>query len=352
MGRAPALWTRENLALMRESFVAVSVNTTDALRDDAVGRFCRDTGLDMFKWEVRRYCVTAGGRLLEEGGVEIDLRKALERWKALPEAQRAPGAVQVGDLGPVDPRYAVPQPPAGGWILKTHARAFMRADDGSLRYLTGKDLWFDKEGKQTGETGPRSAESGSVRQAQPDHVWLTESEGTSLMPAAPRTDDRFPVPAALADRLLRFHLNPLRFYGRSAQDALDRKDVRGGELTLTVEAVAAGSVRLRLDGFARFGQAPPADVAKGTVACFEGWGYEARVLGYVEYDPASRVLTRFDVVALGDYFGRLGLGTGAASRVGLQPIGFAFDLIKGDRPADRLPPGRVRTSASYFEMSR
>lgn len=352
MGRAPAFWTPENLARVRESFVAVNIATTDSLRDDAIGKFCRDAGMDLFKWEFRQYGVTADGRVLGEGGLEFDLRLALDRWQALPEAKRAPGAVVVGDAGPLDPRYVLPIPPAAGYILKSHGRVFMRDDDGAIRYLTGKDLWFDKEGKQNGETGPRNGESGSVRQAQPDHVWLTEAEGRSLMPVDPRKDDRFPVPAALADRLLRFHLNPLRIYGRQGSDALDRKDVRGGELALTVEAVAPGSVRLRLDGFVRFGQAPPADVAKGTVACLDQWGYDARVLGYVEYNSASRVLTRFDVVALGDYFGRLGLGAGAASRAGLQPMGFAFELIKGEKPADRLPPGRVKTSESYFEMSR
>ncbi|HEX7902054.1 MAG TPA: hypothetical protein VF950_30115 [Planctomycetota bacterium] len=350
MGRAPAFWTPETVTLIRDRFVAVTVATTDSLREDAVGEFCRDAGMDMFKWEVRQYCVTADGRMLEEGGLGIDPRKALERWKVLPEAQRAPGAIRVGDAGPLDPRYAAPQPPANGWILKTYGRPFMRADDGTLRYITGKDLWFDKEGKtKTGANGP---EAETVSQAQPDHVWLTEAEGTSLMPVDPRKDDRFPMPAALADRFLRFHLNPLRIYGRYASDALDRKEVRGGELAFTVESVAPGSVRLRLDGFAKFGRTPPADVVQGTVACLDQWGYDARVLGYLEYSPASRVLTRFDVVTLGDYFGRLGLGGGAASRVGLQPIGFAFELIKGDRPADRLAPGRVRTSAGYFDMSR
>jgi hypothetical protein len=352
VGRAPAFWTPENVARVRDRFIAVTVATTESLRQDAIGQFCRDAGMDMFKWEVRQYCVTADGRRLEEGGLEIDLRKALDRWEALPEAGRAPGAVAVGDAGPPDPRYALPRPPAGGSILRSHGRVFMRAAGGALRYVLGNDLWFDPEGRQTGETGPRSGESGSIRQAQPDHVWLTEAEAKSLMALDPRKGDRVPLPAALADRLLRFHLNPLRIYGRQGSDWLDRKDVRAGDLALTVEAVAAGSVRLRLDGVARFGQAPPEDVAQGAFACLDRWGYDARVLGYVEYDSAARVLTRFDVVALGDFFGRLGLGPGAASRVGLQPMGFAFELIKGERPADRLPPGRVRTSADYFEMGR
>ena len=90
MGRAPAFWTPDNVARVRDRFVAVTVATTDSLREDAVGKFCRDAGMDMFKWEVRQYCVTADGRMLEEGGLGIDPRKALERWKALPEALRAP----------------------------------------------------------------------------------------------------------------------------------------------------------------------------------------------------------------------------------------------------------------------
>ena len=51
-----------------------------------------------------------------------------------------------------------------------------------------------------------------------------------------------------------------------------------------MESVSPASVRLRLDGFARLGQEPPVGVAEGKCACIDQWGYEPRVLGFVEYD--------------------------------------------------------------------
>lgn len=353
MGRAPAFWTDENLQLLQEHFVPVSVHTADQDRQDAVGQFCRDAGLDLMKWEVRRFCVTAGGKVLESGGMDFDLRGALARWKALPESERAPGALQVGDLARIDARRASPLPPPGGLILKVHTRAFMRDGEGRLRTLTGSDLCYDEAGKDTEETRKnRSAQGNTIPQAHPDHLWLTGAEWKSLIPADPRIGDKFPMPAAIAERILRFHLNPLRVYGRFGPDALERKEVRAGELNLTVEAAEPTQVRLRLDGFARLGQDPPAAVAQGKIASLTLWGYAPRVLGFLEYDPRRRAFTRFDVVALGDHFGRFGNSTVSASRLGLQPLGISFELVQGDRPADLVPPGRIQTSEEYFELKK
>jgi hypothetical protein len=120
---------------------------------------------------------------------------------------------------------------------------------------------------------------------------------------------------------------------------------------LTVESVAPTCVRLRLDGFARLGQEAPAAVADGKIACIDQWGYEPLVLGFLEYDPQKKVFTRFDIVALGDHFGRLGICDSAARR-GLQPLGITFELVKSPSPADRLPPGRTPTARTYFDPGR
>ena len=58
------------------------------------------------------------------------------------------------------------------------------------------------------------------------------------------------------------------------------------------------------------------------------------------------------IVALGEHFGRLGLGAGAPSRNGLQPLGMAFALVKGDQPADHIPLGRFANSRGYFSLSK
>jgi hypothetical protein len=230
-------------------------------------------------------------------------------------------------------------------------RGFMRNNEGKLRYVTGKDLWYDDQGELTMEEDYQQGQT-AAHESQPHHMWLTEAEWKSLIPAKPVKGDKVPIPTSVSQRILRWHLNPLRFYGRYVTDALDRQEVRAGQLTLTVDAVARDSVRLRLDGFAKLGAMPPAAVVEGKVASLDQWGYEPRLLGFLEYDPRTQVFTRFDIVALGEHFGRLGLGRRAPARIGLQPLGIAFELVKGDQPADRVPPGRPSDSRSYFDLSK
>src|SRR5882757_9367285 len=111
-------------------------------------------------------------------------------------------------------------------------------------------------------------------------------------------------------------------------------------LRLSQRSASATSARLRLNGFAKLGKEPPEAVAQGKCACIDQWGYEPRVLGFIECDTVKKVITRFDVVAMGDHFGRLGIADSAA-RVGLQPLGISFELVTGNAPADRIPPGRT-----------
>lgn len=351
MGRAPALWSEENTKLIQENFVAVSLTALECERNDAVGQFLRDAGMKIIaKLEVSLWCVTAGGEVLQSTfdpvkgfKPDFDVKGALEKWQALPAAERAPGAVKVGEMGAVDPQRAGLTPPAGTLILKLHYRAFMR-DGNQLRYLTGKDLWYDAKGAKT-ESDPGTTKP----QAQLDHMWLSEAEGKSLMPANPRSGDKFPLPAGIAERLVRRHLNPRSMHDGHS-DGLDRGAVRAAELNLTVEAVSAERVRLRLDGHAKLGSQPDAEVLAG-IAGMTQWGYEPKLLGFLEYEPQQQVFTRFDIVALGDHFGRFVPSFGVA-RPGCQPLGVTFELVKGDRPANRVPPGSASTARKYFEPLR
>ena len=112
--------------------------------------------------------------------------------------------------------------------------------------------------------------------------------------------------------------------------------------------VSADQVRLRLDGQAKLGKEPAPDGVTPGVACTTSWGYDPTLLGYLEYDPGKKVFTRFDVVAWGDQFGRVALTFGAA-RPGFQPLGISFELVLGNRPADRVPPGSASTARPYFD---
>lgn len=348
----PAYWTKKSVRLISENFVPLSVYGADQNRQDDVGRFYRDAGLNIDKFEAKQSCVTASGKILADTvGAGIDLEETLAKWRALPEAERAPGAVKIAERGPDDPKFAEIAPPAGGLILKVFTRALMRDNDGNLRYATGKDLWLDERGEQTLEADYLNGRT-AAHEAQPHHMWLSEPEWKSLIPVDPKAGDQTPLPPNIAARIVRWHLNPLRFYGRYVSDALDPQEVRSGQLTLTVESVSPDLVRLRLEGNAQLGQPPPAAVVAREIASLDQWGYEPAVLGFLEYDPRERVFTRFDIVALGDHFGRLGLGRRAPSRPGLQPLGIAFELTKGDQPADRVPPGRPSDSKSYFDVGK
>ena len=353
MGRAPAFWTEENAKLIKDNFVAVSLSNFDQNRKDAVGQFLRDAGMQLPGAGGSQWCVTVSGKNLLGKNAHVQsstVKKALETWQALPEVERAPGAVKVGELGERDDARAGATPPVGGLILKIHYRALMRDGAGRLRYMVAKDLWHDEEGKKTEESFDRTYPGRiTTPQAQPDHMWLTEAEWKSLMPAAPHPGDKLALPSAIANRLIRWHLNPLTVYGETAP--LGAKAVRAGEMSLTVEEVVPRLVRLRLDGFAKLGTTPPDAVAQSKIACIDQWGYEPRVLGFLEYDPQKKVFTRFDIVALGDQFGRLGICDSAA-RVGLQPLGISFELVEKPRPADCVPPGRTPTSRAYFELVR
>jgi hypothetical protein len=342
VGRAPRFWTDETFKLISENFIPVSVSNIDQNRMDAVGEFVRAAGMQFPGAGGSRWYVTADGKILGRSPKE-----ALQKWNALPEAERARGAVKVGELGDIDPLRTVPNPPVRGLIIKVYYRAFMRDGPGKIRYVVGKDLWHDEDGNKT-EEKKESTYPGSITtpQAQPDHMWLTEAEWKSLIPATARQGDKFPVPAEITDRVLRWHLNPLSVYGET--NSLGPKEVRAGELTLTVDAVSATSVRLRLDGFAKLGTEPPAAVAEGKCACIDQWGYEPRLLGFIEYDNVKKVITRFDIVAMGDHFGRLGIADSAA-RVGLQPLGISFELVTGNLSADRIAPGRTKTTQNYFK---
>ncbi|MEX1098752.1 MAG: hypothetical protein WED34_22075 [Planctomycetales bacterium] len=64
--------------------------------------------------------------------------------------------------------------------------------------------------------------------------------------------------------------------------------------------------------------------------------------GFIEYDHAKDAITRFDLLALGDIWGRWGDANSksmAIERPGRNPILIGFELAKGDSPTNQIPPG-------------
>ena len=211
-------------------------------RDDAEGKFFRsvaDQGPRKGDGGATRqgiYCFTADGKLLayKNAGqlpevMRDTLRQGLREWNKLPDERRKPGAIQVADLDKTDPRYSR-TPPAGGLIVNVYTRILDRTK-GEFCKGTCKTLGGDKAAR--------------------DHLWLTEAEWKSMLPANPKKGDKSELSATVAERILRFHLTD----NTRGEPPMWRKDeIRSHELTLTVDEVTAARVVLRLDRVGAIGE--------------------------------------------------------------------------------------------------
>lgn len=314
--------------MAKDDFVPVSADDWyERRRDDAVGQFFRkvaDQGPRKGEGGATRqgiYCLTADGKLLayKNAGQNADvmrevLQGALAAWKKLPEEQRKPGAVKVEDPGKLDARFTR-QAPAGAVVVKVYTRILEK--DGKGEYCKGKceTLGGDKAAR--------------------DHLWLTAEDVQALVPAEPKVGDKLALPAAVAERIARFHLLDNT---RGEPPMWTKDEVRRSDVTLTVTEVTPERVRLRLEGSALLSTDADADRAKR--------GYDVRLRGHVGYDRAKKALDRFDVVALGEHWGE-GTYTRDA-RPGRTPLGVAFELAAKDDASARVPPQAARDLGEYL----
>ena len=269
--------------------------------------------------------VTADGRVLFSGflnGVNQDvnqaLRDALKQWKKLPESSRKPGAIKVPAPN-YPPREGTVQPPEGAMVLRVYQRDLKRDGKGEIARITKPDL---KKRKLFPDAEWEWADA-ILTEPMPDVMWITKEEWKSLVPAKPMKGDQFDVPAPIKMRLFRYHLINGTF---GLPSMWEPGQFIRGELTLTVEEV---SPNLRLRGSALM--ATDKDLAKAER------GYDTRLTGLLEYDPGQKAFTRIDFVAVGDSWGGDNEG-GRFARPGKVPLGIAFELAKGDRASDFIPP--------------
>jgi hypothetical protein len=270
------------------------------------------------------YCFTASGKLLsynnhqDTDGVREMLEQGLAAWNRLPDSERRPGAVKVPDPGKADAEFAR-KPPAGGLVLNVFTRILDKDDDG--KYIKGSS---DFPG---GELSAR------------DHMWLKRGEWKSLVPTTAKKGDRFDMPAAVAERLLRYHLVDDT---RGEPSNWEAKEVRKKRLTWTVEEATDNALRLRLDGSALLATAE--DPAKAER------GYEVRLFGYLHYDRVAKKIDRLDILAVGEHWGDGEFSGGA--RPGRKPLGIVLELSNGERAADRVPPQAARDLEDYLGRER
>lgn len=267
------------------------------------------------------YCFTAGGRLLafKNAGQNPDvmrevLRQGLRNWQKLPASERQPGAVEVPASGKIDSRYTR-TPPANGLIVNVHARCLDRG--------------------ATGDYTDAVCAVGRGNEASRDHLWLTEREWKSLVPTGAKPGERFSMTDALAHRIARFHLVDNT---RGEPPFWSTKDVRAVNMTLIVEKADAMGTTMRVVGAALL--STTADAASSDR------GYDSRISGQIHYDAKQGVITRFDLVAVGDHWGEGSFTRGA--RPGRTPLGVAFERSVGRSPADRVPPQAAREVREYF----
>jgi hypothetical protein len=324
-GRASVFADDEVIRLATTSFVAVAGDDWyQRRRDDAEGRFWRkvaDQGPRKGAGGSTRqgvYCFTADGQLLayknpsEAVYMRQELKQALAAFGRLPVDRRKPGAVAIEDAGRPDARYHR-EPPTGTVVVNVYTRILDRDGDGFCKGICSRP---------GGDFAAR------------DHLWVLEPEVRALLPADPKKGDRVPLPPALRDRLLRFHLVDNT---RGEPPHWRADEVRSGRLTLSVEEVDDAKVRLKLTGQGLL--ATSADPAKASR------GFDVALLGWLELDRGKKRLTRFDVTALGDHWGR-GTYTGGA-RPGRTPLGVVFELARGEEH-DRVPPQAARNLGEYL----
>jgi len=296
------LRSEKELQLVKDSFVPVAVDMRPMLhRQDAEGEFFRlvrkqaPSGAGFAGASGGEYVITASGKMLSRARVSSFI-KGLEEFNKLPEADRKP---PVGEMGKIDPKS--PVPPPGGVIVRVYQTRLERDADNNLRQ-------------------PAKFRSFSWGCYEPgrDTVWLTEAECQSLVPANLKKGEQLRFPPALGDRIAR---SALRDLSETNGVTWDPNAVRSLEWTLTVEDASASQVRLCLKGSVSLRNDPVLAV----VECTKGLAkrglagerfqappneedlptprFDARVLGYLDYDRAKQAFTRFDVVALGDYVG-------------------------------------------------
>jgi hypothetical protein len=347
VSRGLTFWDDATIKLIRDKFVSAAVPTWVCRASSPEGEFLRSAGIDK-QWVTSSgymSCVSPSGKMLGYAPSE----KVLEAFRRLPESERAPGAVKVAELLPGE--RLIPSTPADGLVLKVHARFLSRGSQGELRYADLED--FPLIGK-TNDGGNRWR---LFLQPNTEYMWLTADEAKSLVPPKAVKGDQFEIRSSLVERMARFHLTPRRAM-TSEGGILSKKEIHAAKLALIVEDVSPERLRLRLTGFVHTGTTFDKDKATTPNGAL-GFGFMAPLHGVAEFDRTKHRFVRFDLIALGEVWGRWGDANGKSlfvERPGSTPFGFAFELAKGDSPTERIPPGGnpvyISPRSGYFSDTK
>jgi hypothetical protein len=336
--------------LVKEQFVAVAVDAHIRDFKDAEVEFARSTDCvpegAVASGAVR--FITASGKKLERGELAwndktnwflLSAKRALKAWEALPLAERKPGAISVPKRPPVDPKRAVTlKPPEGALVVRLYNRQLGRNAKGDLRYTVAGDYV-----PALHKIAPPSMWAARFAEASHDFLWITRKEWQAMMPDNPRKGQEVKVPVSLCERIFRFALEPSR--GFTAEATFVNATAKAGQLRLIVVEAGKKEVRLRLEGHAIL------EKYRGSGSQQGGFiSYRPSLLGYLAFDPAKKVFTRFDVVALGDLRGYPVGENLMGARDGVNPLGIAFELVSRPTPADFVSPKGLTDGGSRYNL--
>lgn len=291
LDRASTFADPQIVKLLQTRFIPVAIDQAYQRRQkDAEGDFYRKIAgqgpRNNFNGTTQGfYIATPAGKLLLYNNNRNPPRVArlmLEKLSEFEKSGASEAKVKAIESDKVDRRYN-PKPPEGGLVLRVRAKVL----DG---YEPTDDPW-------------KSIFQSALSR---DNLWISRAEHEALV--------RGEVLPSLQERIARYHLVDNT---RGEPPMWDAKEIRKSEFTLKDG---------RLHGFVHL------KTSKGDR------GYEAELLGNVEVKDGKVV--RFDMVALGDFWGDGTFTRGAPK--GKFPLGVSFELADGSDVADAIPPQASR----------
>ncbi len=272
--------------MLKKRFVPVAIDQAYQRRQqDTEGDFFREIAgqsprNDFNSTTQGFYIATASGELLlyNNNRDPAKLRRLMQEQLgnfASRDESASPSEIEVEKR---DPRYNV-RPPEGGLVLRVHSKVLGG-------YEPTENRW-------------RSIFQSSMSR---DNLWISADEHRALVGGN--------VPESLQRRIARYHLVDNT---RGEPPMWKPSEIRNVHMELD-EGQLHGAAELRTESGKR--------------------GYEPELKGVIEVDEG--VVVRFDMVAVGDFWGD-GPFTGGAPK-GRFPLGVSFTLSDGSDIADEVPP--------------
>lgn len=261
-------------------------------------------------------CTSAGERLGESRRLKLrekELAGVLAEYQRLPKEERQVSLKDAAEAEP--PRRPVPQPPAGGLVIRGYC-TYLQQQKGEIERAT-RYYYEQNPDRWAAET-------------QSDMLWLTEAEWKSLVPEDPKPGGKIEVPSAIQQR---FYSTTGIDYMEGSVNALPPRDT---SMTITIERVTPEAIAMRLDGYGQMGK----PLMEKSRFAPRSRGCEVRVLGFLHYNRQAGKFEQFDLVGVGQVWGNKMNYVRRA--IGLHDYpwmyGIACQLVTGDSPIDRIPP--------------